>query len=45
MLVYQLTVWDITWMSGQSMHLAKWMVALEQVIVMHLVKCIHQLTT
>ena len=31
-------VWDITWMSDQSMHLAKWIVALEQVTVMHLVK-------
>ena len=34
-------------MSDRSMHLAKWMVALEQVTIMHahLVKCPHQVTT
>ena len=36
--------WDVTWMSDQSVHLAKWMPALEQVAVRHLVKCPHQLT-
>ncbi len=39
------TVWDVTWLSGQSMHLAKWMHALEQVTAWHLVKWPHQLTT
>ena len=32
------SVWGITWMSDKSMHMAKWMTALEQVTVMHLVK-------
>ncbi len=32
-------------MSDQSVHLAKWMAALEQVTVKHLVECPHQLTT
>ena len=31
-------VWDITWMSDLSIHLAKWMAALEQVTVMQTVK-------
>ncbi len=39
------TVRDVTWMSDQFVHLAKWMAALEQVTVRHLVKCPHQLTT
>ncbi len=30
---------DVTWMSDQSVHLAKWMPALEQVTVRHLVQC------
>ena len=38
-------VWDITWMSHQSMHSAKWMSAPEQVTVSHLAKCPHQLIT
>ena len=33
------TVRDITWMSGQSVHLTKWMHALEQVTDGHLAKC------
>ncbi len=37
------TVWDVTWMSDQSVHLAKWMAVLEQVTVRHLAKCPHQL--
>ncbi len=32
-------VWDISSVSDQSMHLAKWIPALEQVTVKHLVKC------
>ena len=32
-------------MSDQSVHLAKWIWALEQVTVMHLVKWPHHLTT
>ncbi len=32
-------------MSEQSMHLAKWTPALEQVTLKHLVKCPHPLTT
>ena len=34
-----LTVRDVTWMSDQAIHLAKWMAALEQVTIRHLVKC------
>ncbi len=33
------TVRDVTWMSNQSLHSAKWMAALDQVTVRHLVKC------
>ena len=40
-----LSVWDVTWMSDQSVHSAKWMAALEQMTVWHLAKCPHQLTT
>ncbi len=36
---------DVTWMSALSMHLGKWVGALEQVTDSHLVKCPHQLTT
>ena len=36
--VTHIAVWDVTWMSDQSMHLAKWMAALEQVTVRHLGK-------
>ena len=39
------TVFDVTWMSDQSVHLAKWLPALEQVTARHLVKCPHKLTT
>ncbi len=39
------TVRNVTWMSDQSLYSAKWMRALEQVTVRHLVKCSHQLTT
>ncbi len=28
-----ISVWDVTWMSDQCVHLAKWMAALEQVTV------------
>ncbi len=34
-----LAVRDVTWMSDHSMHLAKWIPALEQVTVRHLLKC------
>ncbi len=37
-------LWDITWMSEQSVHLAKWMHASERVTVWHLVKCPPHLT-
>ncbi len=43
--LWGLPVRDVTWLSGQSVHLAKWMHALEQVIDWHLVKWPHQLTT
>ncbi len=33
------TVRDVTWMSDHSVHLAKWMPALEQVTPMHLGTC------
>ena len=39
------TVRDVTWMSEQSVHFAKWISALEQVTVGHLAKCPHKLTT
>ncbi len=39
------SVRDITWISDQSVHLAEWMAALDQVTVRHLAKCPHQLTT
>ncbi len=38
-----LAVLDVIWMSVQSVHLTKWMAALEQVIVRHLDKCPHQM--
>ncbi len=41
----QSAVRDITWLSDQSVHLAKWMHALEQVTDGHLVQCPLQLTT
>ncbi len=41
----QSTVRDVTWLGRQSVHLAKWMHALEQVTDWHLVKWPHQLTT
>ena len=44
-LILQCRGWDITWMSDQSVHLARWTLALEQVTVFHLVKCPCQLTT
>ncbi len=37
-LLHALTVWDITWMSDQSVHFAKWMTKLEQVTVRHLTR-------
>ncbi len=43
--IWNKSVWDVTWMSDQSVHLAKWLLALEQVTAWHLVKCPHQLTT
>ena len=33
------SVRDVTWMSDQPVHLAKWMAALEQVTVRHLANC------
>ena len=34
-----ISVMDVTWMSDQSVHLAEWVAALEQVTVRHLAKC------
>ncbi len=42
---YPSPVRDVTWLNGQSVRLAKWMHALEQVTDWHLVKWPHQLTT
>ncbi len=39
-----ISVWDVTWMSDQCVHLAKWIPAPEQVTVMHSVKWPHQVT-
>ncbi len=36
-----MAVREITWISDESVHLGKWMTALEQVTVGHLVKCTH----
>ena len=44
-LISKWSVRDVTWMSDHSVHLAKWMPALEQVSPRHLGKCPHQLTT
>ncbi len=45
LLGYITTVRDVTWMSDQSLHSAKWRPALGQVTVSHLGKCPHKLTT
>ena len=34
-----IAVRDVTWMSDQFVHLAKWLPVLEQVTAWHLVKC------
>ena len=43
--LWRLTVRDVTWMSDQSLHSAKWRAALEQVTFSHLCKCPDKLTT